>query len=93
MENKSHSGEDSAEAYEEKLKILAILGDCTVEEMKNNVDFWMSDRAGDNETFQESMGIPASKNLKCCAHVTIGIDNTCDKEFRNAEQRIGVQNM
>jgi hypothetical protein len=72
---------------------LAIFGDCTVEEMKNNVDVWMSDRAGDNETFHESIGIPASKNLKCCAHVTLGIDNACDKVFRNAEQRIGVQNL
>lgn len=34
IENKSHSGKDSAEAYEEKLKVLAILGDCTLENMK-----------------------------------------------------------
>ena len=93
MENKSHSGEDGAEAYEEKLKILSILGDCTLDEMKNNIDFWMADRTGDNETFRESMGIPDSKSLKCCAHITLGVDNACDKVFREAEQKIGVHNL
>ena len=63
MENISHSGEDSAATYKEKLKILEILGDSTLGEIKNEVDFWMSDRAGDNETFRESMTIPESKIL------------------------------
>ena len=63
MENISHSGEDSAATYEEKLKILKFLGDSTLDEIKNEVDFWMSDRAGDNETFRESMTIPESKIL------------------------------
>ena len=43
MENISHSGEDSAATYEEKLKILAILDDSTLDEIKNEGDFWMSD--------------------------------------------------
>ena len=92
-ENISHFGEDSAATYEEKLKILAILGESTLDEIKNEIDFWMSDRAGDNETFRESMAIPESKNLKCCAHITLGVDNDCDKVFREAEQRIGVHNL
>ena len=45
----------------------------------------MSDRAGDNETFRESMAIPESKKLKCCAHTTLGVDNACDKMFREAK--------
>ena len=93
MENISHSGKDSAATCEENLKILAILGDSTLDEIKNEVDFWMSDRAGDNETFRESMAIPESENLKCCAHITLGVDNACDKVFRGAEQRIGVHNL
>ena len=93
MENISHSGKDSAATYEEKLKILAILGDSTLDEIKNEVDFWMSDRAGDKETFRESIAIPESENLKCCAHITLGVDNACDKVFRGAEQRIGVHNL
>ena len=60
-------------------KILAILGDSTLDKIKNEVDFWMSDRAGDNETFRESMAIAESKNLKCCAYITFGVDNACDK--------------
>ena len=93
MENISHSGEDSAATHEEKLKILANLGDSTLDKIKNEVDFWMSDRAGDNETFRESMAIPESKNLKCCAHITLGVDNACDNVFREAKQRIGVHNL
>ena len=53
----------------------------------------MNDRAGDSKTFRESMVIPESKNLKCCAHITLGVDNACDKMFREAEQRIGVHNL
>ena len=53
----------------------------------------MSDRAGDNETFRESLAIPESEHLKCCAHITLGVDNACDKVFREAEQRIGVHNL
>ena len=53
----------------------------------------MNDRAGDNETFRESMAIPESKNFKCCAYTTLGVDNACDKVFREAEQRIGVHNL
>ena len=91
--NISHSGEDSAATYEEKLKILAILGDFILDKIKNKVNFSMSDRAGDNETFRESMAIPESKNLKCCAHTTLGVDNACDKVFREAKQRIDVDNL
>ena len=93
MENISHSGEDSAATYEKKLKIFEILGDFTLDEIKNKIDFWMSDRAGDNETFRESMAIPESKNLKCCAHIKLGVDNACDKVLREAKQRIGVHNL
>ena len=53
----------------------------------------MSDRAGNNETFRESMAILESKNLKCCAHMTLGVDNACDKVLMEAEQRIGVHNL
>ena len=53
----------------------------------------MSDRAGDNETFRESMAILESKNLKCCADITLGVDNACDKVFREAEQKINVHNL
>ena len=39
MENISHSGENSAATYEEKLKILAILGDSTLNEIKTKLIF------------------------------------------------------
>lgn len=46
-ENISHSGVDGARAYETKLKCLAALSNSSVDEMKESIDFWMSDRAGD----------------------------------------------
>ena len=39
------------------------------------------------------MAIPESKNLKCCAHITLGVDNACDKVFGKTERRIGVHNL
>ena len=39
------------------------------------------------------MAVPESKNLKCCAHITLGVDNACDKVFREPKQRIGVHNL
>ena len=39
MESISHSGEDSAATYDEKLKILAILGDSTLDGIKTKLIF------------------------------------------------------
>ena len=43
VENISHSGEDGAKAYEFKLNCLAILANSTVDELKSEIDFWMTD--------------------------------------------------
>ncbi|ESP01695.1 hypothetical protein LOTGIDRAFT_172448 [Lottia gigantea] len=40
VENISHSGQDSAPAYEFKLETLATLANTSVEDIKNNIDFW-----------------------------------------------------
>ena len=42
-ENISHSGEDGAETYKYKLGVLAALTDSSVDEMLEQVDFWMTD--------------------------------------------------
>ena len=39
IENLSHSGADGATAYEFKLKILSVLADCSVEDIKSEIDF------------------------------------------------------
>ena len=91
IENLSHSGADGATAYNLKLKCLAILADCTVDDLKSHIDFWMSDRGSDLDVLLEKMGVEEDKRLKCCAHVILSVDNAIDKVFKNTEQMIGVQ--
>jgi len=42
---------------EYKLKWLAVLGGCNVDEIKSAVDFWMSDGENDSATSPESLDI------------------------------------
>ena len=89
----SHEGKEHAKVYEQKLKCLAVLSETTVIELKDFIDFWMSDRAGDNATMFSHLGIDEERVLKCCAHIILGIDNAADRRFRIAEQKIGVQKL
>ncbi|XP_013414654.1 uncharacterized protein LOC106176709 [Lingula anatina] len=93
VENVSHSGEDGAKAYEFKLKCLAILANSTVDELKSEIDFWMTDRAADCEVLLQTLGVDPSKILKCCAHIILGIDHAIDKVFKNTEQKIGIHQL
>ena len=92
-ERVGHKGKDHAQVYEEKLKCLAVLSETTVGELKEFIDFWMSDRASDNATMFSHLGIAEERVLKCCAHIILGIDNAADKKFKIAEQKIGVQKL
>ena len=92
-ETTSHSGEENAKIYEQKLKYLAILGDTTVDDIKSQIDFWMCDRAGDCKTMLEHLDIEEEKIIKCTAHVILGIDAAADNVFKKTEQKIGVQKL
>lgn len=65
----------------------------TVDEIKEHIDFWMSDRAGECSTLLDNLGLDESRNIKCCGHVILGVDHAIDKVFRNTEQKIGVHNL
>jgi len=93
VENISHSGMDAAAVYDMKLKVLAVLSESTVDEMKEVIDFWITDRAGDCNIMLKHLGVEEDKKLKCNAHVILGVDNAADKVFRNIEQSIGVQKL
>ncbi len=93
VENVSHTGEDGAKAYDFKLKCLAILAHSTVEEIKSEIDFWMTDRAGDCEVLLQNLGVDPHRILKCCAHIILGVDHAIDKVFKNTEQKIGVHQL
>ena len=64
VENISHSGEDGAKAYEFELNCLAILANSTIDELKSEIDFWMSDRAADCEVLLQNLGVEQHKVLK-----------------------------
>ena len=83
--------------YTKKLKCLAVLAEITVEELKGKIDFWMTDRARDNTTMFENLGIDAQKVLKCCAHIILGVDHATDMDeynikyiWKNCRDRKGV---
>ena len=81
------------ELYEYRMKCLAVLYNSTVEHIKESIDFWISDRAGDCGTMIENLEISSDKHIRCTAHVILGADNAADKVFRNTEQRIGVHKL
>lgn len=89
--NMSHSGADAAAAYRYRMKSLAALVDCTEDELLEQVDFWMSDRAGDCATMLRELGINNEQVLKCCAHIILGIDSAIEKVFKDTEQRVGLE--
>lgn len=64
IENISHSGKDGADAYEFKLTCLAILAKSSLDEIKSQIDFWMTDRASDCRTLLENLGVDDDQILK-----------------------------
>ena len=66
--HQDHCGADGARDYEQKMKILALLADTTLDDIKAQVDFWMTDRAIDCRTILEKLGVEDNHVLKCCAH-------------------------
>ncbi|ESO92790.1 hypothetical protein LOTGIDRAFT_162271 [Lottia gigantea] len=93
LENASHAGKAGAEAYNFNLQCLAILAGSSVDEIKSNIDFWMTDRAADCSKMLTILGIEPAKFLKCCAHLLLCIDHSIDKTFRDTEQITGFDKL
>ena len=90
MENASHSPEDAAANIKCTIEMLAILAGCTQDEIKDSLDFWMSDRAGDVEPTLGILGVEKNKRIKCCAHILLCIDEAIEKVIKRKERKIGV---
>ena len=90
MENASHSPEDAAANIKCTIEMLAILAGCTQDEIKDSLDFWMSDRAGDVEPTLDILGVEKNKRIKCCAHILLCIDEAIEKVIKRKERKIGV---
>ena len=76
-----------------RIKCLVALADITVDYILESIDFFMTDRAGDNATLQESLDVDCQKIIKCSTHVIFGLDHALDKVFRNMEQKIGIHKL
>lgn len=93
LENKSHSGKDSADQVRQMFHMIASLHDISTDEMIDRVDFFMTDRAGDAKRMLEELNITPTKWIKCNAHIVLCVDNSVNKVLRTTETMIGVQNL
>ena len=87
--NLSHSGEDQTQSLKFALEQMAVLAGTGLEELIEQVDFWMTDRSGDGDIVMENLGIDDQKILKCNAHVILCIDKCIDSIFLEVESSIG----
>ena len=92
-ETVGHSGEENAKTYNQKLKYLAVLGETSLDDIKEQIDFWMNDRATDCKTMMDCLNVDPDKILKCTAHIILGADHSCDSVFKKTEQKVGVQKL
>ena len=72
--NISHSGSDSAITVNTVLDMLAVVSDSEPGEVKELIDWFQGDRAGDNLVMLQELGIKEEKTVKCNAHITLAIE-------------------
>ena len=93
--NLSHSGQDQATTLRHSLKVLSVLAgdECgetfDVDDIIENIDFWMSDRSADGSVLLDDLGVEQEKRLKCNGHVTLTIDEAINSVLLDAESVIG----
>ena len=91
--NTTHTGEDSAIQVTNVLKMLSILSESPLSEVKQAIDFWIVDRAGDAKPMLENLEIDDSKIIKCNAHIILCVDHAIEKVFIDAENKIGAHKL
>ena len=93
LANANHTPAAAAENLQCTINMLAILAGCTPDEIKDALDFWMSDRAGDVEPTLDFLGIEDAKRIKCCAHILLCIDEAIEKVLKGKERKIGIASL
>ena len=92
-ENASKAGKEASKQISSVFKMLAALAECSEGEIKDAIDFFIADRAGDVRVMLRELGIEDEKVLKCTAHIILCCDYVMDKIFRQNECDIGVNNL
>ena len=87
--NISHSGSDSAITVNTVLDMLAVVSDSKPEEVKDFIDWFQGDRAGDNLVMLEELGVKEEKTVKCNAHILLAIEDAMDSVMCDTEVAVG----
>ena len=92
-ENASKAGKEASKQMSSVFKMLAALAECSEGEIKDAIDFFIADRAGDVRVMLRELGIEYEKMLKCTTHIILSCDYVMDKVFKQNECDIGVNNL
>ena len=87
--NISHAGADSAITVSTVLDMLAVVSNSKLEEVKDSIDWFQGDRAGDNLVMLEELDIKEEKTVKCNAHVCLAIEEAVDSVMLDTEVKVG----
>ena len=90
IENASHTAEDAAKQLNVVFKCIATVAGATLQETKDIIDFFMTDRAADTDPTLELLGVEEERRLKCCAHIILGADAALEKVLLAYERKVGV---
>ena len=91
--NASHTGEASSEQVTRVLNMLSILSESSLDEVKQAIDFWMVDRAGDAKIMLDTLDIDEHKKINCNAHIILCVDHAIEKVFILAENKSGAHKL
>ena len=75
-----------------KVRVLAVLSDKLVDEIKESLDFRITDQAGHCNIIFQNLGVEKNKRLKCNANVIFGAENVTCKVFHDVEESVGLIN-
>ena len=87
--NISHAGADSAITVNTVLDMLAVVSGSKPEEVKDCIDWFQGDRAGDNLVMLKELEIKEEKTVKCNAHICLAIEEAVDSAMLDTELTVG----
>ena len=86
--NVSHCRLDAAFTVKYDIAKLAILTGNTYKEIVQTIDFFITDRAGDNDIMLDELHIEESRRLKCNAHIILSVGASLEKVFHQERSMI-----
>ena len=83
--------QDQITTFKRKLQILALLASegVTVEDLLEQINFWMSNRASDSNIISDNLGVDVERRLKCTTQFVLGTDGALENTFKSFEKKVG----